>query len=37
MHEDTAALLERWLELLKDKGEEEAFALIRRELQEDTY
>ena len=37
MHEDTAALLERWLELLKDKGEEEAFALIRRELQDDTY
>ena len=37
MHEDTALLLERWLELLKDKGEEAAFALIRRELQDDTY
>ena len=37
MHEDTAALLGRWLELLKDRGEEEAFALIRQELQSSEY
>ena len=37
MHEDTAQLLERWLELLKDRGEDEAFSIIRRELQEQQY
>lgn len=37
MHEDTAQLLERWLELLKDRGETEAFSLIRRELKDKQY
>jgi hypothetical protein len=37
MHDDTATLLERWLELLKDYGEDEAFALIRRELKDARY
>ena len=32
MHEDTAALLDRWLLLLKEQGEDAAFAQIRDEL-----
>ena len=32
MHADTAALLDRWLLLLKEQGEDAAFAQIRGEL-----
>ena len=32
MHPETAALLDRWLLLLKEEGEEAAFRQIRREL-----
>ncbi len=32
MHADTAALLDRWLLLLKEQGEDAAFAQIRDEL-----
>ena len=34
IHPETAALLERWLVLLRDQGEEAALAQIRRELRE---
>ena len=37
MHPDTAALLDRWLLLLKEEGEDEAFARIRRELRDSAY
>lgn len=37
MHPDTAALLDRWLLLLKERGEEAAFAAIRKELEDRTY
>lgn len=37
MHPDTAALLDRWLLLLKDEGEDAAFSHIREELKDDTY
>ena len=37
MHADTAALLERWLLLLKEQGEDTAFARIRQELREAAY
>ena len=37
IHPDTSALLDRWLLLLKEQGEDAAFAQIRRELQEPTY
>ena len=32
INEETAALLDRWLLLLKEEGEETAFRQIRREL-----
>ena len=34
---DTSALLDRWLLLLKEEGEEEAFSRIRMELAVDEY
>ena len=34
---ETAALLDRWLLLLKEQGEEAAFAVIRRELETKEY
>ena len=34
---DTAALLDRWLLLLKEQGEDAALASIRRELGDDAY
>ena len=37
MHPETAALLERWLLLLKAQGEEAAFAVIREELKTRAY
>lgn len=37
MHPETAALLDRWLLLLKEQGEEAAFAAIRRELETKEY
>ena len=37
MHADTAALLDRWLLLLKERGEEAAFAAIRAELADSAY
>ena len=37
MHADTAALLDRWLLLLKEQGEDAALASIRRELGDDAY
>ena len=37
MHPETAALLDRWLLLLKEQGEEAAFAAIRLELADDRY
>ena len=37
MHADTAALLERWLLMLKEQGEDTAFAQIRKELQDPNY
>ena len=37
MHPDTAALLDRWLLLLKEQGEDAALASIRRELGDDAY
>ena len=37
MHPETAALLDRWLLLLKEQGEEAAFAVIRRELETKEY
>ena len=37
MHPDTAALLDRWLLLLKEQGEDAALAAIRRELGDDAY
>jgi len=37
MHADTAALLERWLLMLKEQGEDAAFAQIRKELQDPNY
>ena len=37
MHPETAALLDRWLLLLKEQGEEAAFAVIRRELETREY
>ena len=37
MHADTAALLDRWLLLLKEQGEDAAFAAIRQELRDSTF
>lgn len=37
MHPETAALLDRWLLLLKERGEEAAFAAIRAELADSAY
>ena len=37
MHPETAALLDRWLLLLKERGEEAAFAAIRAELGDSAY
>ena len=37
MHPDTAALLDRWLLLLKEQGEDAALVSIRRELGDDAY
>lgn len=37
MHPETAALLDRWLLLLKEQGEEAAFAVIRWELETKEY
>ena len=37
MHPETAALLDRWLLLLKEQGEDAAFAAIRRELADSAY
>lgn len=37
MHPETAALLDRWLLLLKERGEEAAFAAIRAELTDSAY
>ena len=37
MHPDTAALLEHWLRLLKELGEDDAFARIRQELKDPAY
>lgn len=37
IHPETAALLEGWLTLLAEKGEEEAFGAIRQQLKEKTY
>ena len=37
MHPDTAALLDRWLLLLKEQGEDAAFARIREELRNAAY
>ena len=37
MHPETAALLDRWLLLLKERGEESAFAAIRAELADSAY
>ena len=37
MHPETAALLDRWLLLLKERGEDEAFAAIRAELADSAY
>ena len=37
MHADTAALLDRWLLLLKERGEDAAFAAIRQELRDSTF
>ena len=37
MHADTAALLDRWLLLLKEQGEDAAFARIRQELKDPNY
>ena len=36
-HEETYALIERWLLLLKEEGEERAFARIREELKDPDY
>ena len=35
MHEETAALLEGMLRVLKDQGEDAAFAYVRKLVQED--
>ena len=37
IHPDTGALLERWLLLLKEEGEEVAFARIRQEMKDKSY
>ena len=37
MHADTAALLDRWLLLLKEQGEDAAFAAIRQELRDSAF
>ena len=37
LHPETAALLDRWLLLLKERGEEAAFAAIRVELADSAY
>ena len=37
MHADTAALLDRWLLMLKEQGEDAAFAQIKKELQDPNY
>ena len=37
MHPETAALLDRWLLLLKERGEAAAFAAIRAELADSAY
>ena len=37
MHADTAALLDRWLLLLKERGEDAAFAAIRQELRDSAF
>lgn len=37
INSDTSDLLDRWLLLLKEQGEDVAFARIRRELKNDTY
>ena len=37
MHPETAALLDRWLLLLKERGEKAAFAAIRAELADSAY
>lgn len=35
MHSETAARLKRWLEIVKDHGEEEGFRVIRAEVREE--
>ena len=35
IHPETGALIERWLVLLRDEGEEQAFRLIRQELRDE--
>ena len=37
MHPDTADLLESWLTMLADKGEEETFAHLRKNPNESNY
>ena len=37
MHADTAALLDRWLLMLKEQGEDAAFTCIRQELRDSQY
>ena len=37
IHEETSALLGRWLLLLKEQGEDAALGSIRRELGDDAY
>ena len=37
IHEETSALLGRWLLLLKEQGEDAAFARIRQELKDPNY
>ena len=37
MHADTAALLDRWLLMLKEQGEDAAFVQIKKELQDPNY
>jgi hypothetical protein len=37
IHEETSALLGRWLLMLKEYGENIAFAAIRAELRDKTY
>ena len=37
MHADTAALLDRWLLMLKEQGEDAAFEKKKKELQDPNY